>query len=59
MIYKWKRGLDNKVLIALLTDLSKEFDFISHDLLVAKLNAYGLSFPAIKMIQDYVTTTGF
>ena len=24
------------------------------DLLVAKLNAYGLSFPILKMIQDYL-----
>ena len=38
----------------LLTDLSKAFDFICHDLLVAKLHAYGLSLPALKMIQNYL-----
>ena len=59
MMYKWKKAVDNKVLGALLTDISKAFDCIYHDLLVAKLNAYGLSFAAMKMIQDYVTATGF
>ena len=55
MIDKWKKSVDNnKVFGALLTDLSKAFDCINHDLLLAKLNAYGLSFPALKMIQDYL-----
>ena len=55
MIDKWKRAVDNnKVFGALLTDLSKAFDCICHNLLVAKLNAYGLSLPALKMIQDYL-----
>ena len=48
MIDKWKKAVDNnKVLGALLTDLSKAFDCICHDLLAAKLNAYGLSFSAL------------
>ena len=55
MIDKWKKVVDNKILGALLTDLSKAFDCICHDLLVAKFNAYGPSFTAIKTIQDYVT----
>ena len=59
MIDKWKKTVDNKVLWALLADLSKTFDCICHDLLVAKLNAYCLSFCTLKMIQDYVTKKGF
>ena len=52
---RWKKAVDsNKVFGAILTDLSKAFDSICHDLLVAKLHAYGLSLPALKMIQDYL-----
>ena len=55
MIDKWKEAIDkNKVFGALLTDLSKAFDCICHDLLVAKLHAYGLSLSALKTIQDYL-----
>ena len=55
MIDKWKKAVDNhKVFGAVLTDLSKAFDCISHDLLIAKLNAYGLFLPALKLISDYL-----
>ena len=59
IIHKWTKAVDNskafgKAFGALLTDLSKAFDCICHDLLVAKLHAYGLSLPALKMIQDYL-----
>ena len=43
----------NKVLGAVLTDLSKAFDCFCHDILVAKLHANGLSLPALKIIQNY------
>ena len=55
MIDKWEKAVDNNKLFgAILTDLSKAFDCICHDLLVAKLHAYRLSLPALKMIQDYL-----
>ena len=55
MIDKCKKAVDNsKAFGALFTDLSKAFGSICHDLLVAKLHAYGLSLPALKMILDYL-----
>ena len=55
LIDKWKKANDNNsVFGALLTDLSKALDCICHDLLIAKLDAYGLSLPALKLIQNYL-----
>ena len=52
---KWKHAVDSKKLFgAHLTDLSKAFDCICHDLFIAKLNAYGLSFPALKLVHTYL-----
>ena len=51
----WRKALDNKsVAGAVLTDLSKAFDCLSHDLLIAKLQAYGLGKTALKFIYDYL-----
>ena len=53
MVDKWKKAVDNhKVFGAVLTDLSKAFDCICHDLLIAKLNAYGLSLSSLKPISN-------
>ena len=55
MMDKWKKAVDNhKVFGAVLTDLSKEFECICHDLLLAKPNVNGLSLPALKLITDYL-----
>ena len=56
MLEKLKNAVDKgKILGALLTDLSKTFDSLSHDLLIAKLNAYGFSLPALKLVNSYLS----
>ena len=51
----WKKSVDqNGAFGALLTDLSKAFDCVNHDLLVAKLYAYGVDFPSLKLIFSYL-----
>ena len=40
---------------AVLMDLSKAFDCIRHDVLIAKLHAYGFSREALALINDYLT----
>ena len=53
MLGKWKMVVDNKkVFGAVITDLSKAFDCLSHDVLLANLNAYGFSLPALKLMQS-------
>ena len=44
MLEKWRLGVDNNETFgALLTDLPKAFDCLSHDLPIVKLYTYGLS----------------
>ena len=53
---KWKNSVDkDKSLGALLTDLSKAFDCLDHELLTAKLNAYEFTLPALRLIHDYLS----
>ena len=40
---------------ALLTDLSKAFDCMTHDLLIAKLHAMNFDMNALNLIFDYLT----
>ena len=55
MLEAWKKALDDKEYAgAILTDLSKAFDCLNHDLLLAKLDAYGFSNEALKFISSYL-----
>ena len=38
-----------------MTDLSKSFDCISHKLVLAKLNAYGFTLRALRLLHSYLT----
>ena len=40
---------------AVLTDLSKAFDCLSHDLIIAKLKAYWLYKPSLQLMQSYLS----
>ena len=56
LLQKWKASVDKgKVFGVLLTDFSKAFDCLNHELLVAKLNGYGFTLPALKLVHDYLS----
>ena len=55
MLEKWKSSVDTgKAFGVLLTDLSKAFDCLPHKLIIAKLNAYGFSLSALKLMESYL-----
>ena len=56
MIEQWKMSLDNNGLAGgILMDLSKAFDTINHQMLTAKLHAYGFNGDSLELILDYLT----
>ena len=56
MIEKWKKPVDNEnVFGALLTNLSKTFDCLPHELIISKLNSYGFNLTALNLIHNYLT----
>ena len=56
MIEKWKKAMDNgNVFGALLTYLSKAFDCLPHDLIIAKLNSFDFNLTALNLIHNYLT----
>ena len=55
LIEEWKKLLDDKNFVGtVLMDLSKAFDCIPHDLLVAKLSAYGFSKNSVVFFYSYL-----
>ena len=55
MLEVWKKALEGKgTAVAILTDLSKAFDCLNHDLLIAKLEAYGFDSSALFFVKDYL-----
>ena len=55
MLEIWKEAADkNKAYGTLLTDFSKAFDCLSHDLLTSKLHTQGLDIDSRNILQDYL-----
>ena len=56
LIERWKKILDEIGFAdAVLMDLSKEFDTLNHELLIAKLSVYGFNNESLKFIRSYFT----
>ena len=57
MVERLKKCLDGKggIYGAILMDLSKAFDTINHELLIAKLSAYGFCESALQIILSYLS----
>ena len=58
LIKKWKKSVDNDGAFgALLTDLSKAFDCLFLELLIAKLDTYGFDKSSLKLIHSYLSSS--
>ena len=56
MTEKWRKCLDKGGISgAILTDLSKAFDCILHDLLIAKLAAYGFDYQSLRITESFLS----
>ena len=55
LIEEWRKNLDGNYIVGgVLMDLPKAFDCIPHDLLIAKLDSYGLDRNLLKYINSYL-----
>ena len=60
MFEKWKKVPDNGGSCgALFVDLSKAFDCIVHDILLAKLSVYGFDYNSLKLINSFLSARKF
>ena len=56
LLEKWRDILDKKGYAGgVLMDLSKAFYTLDHDLLLAKLHAYGMNLKSVELIRNYLS----
>ena len=56
LLQEWKNELDKSGFIgAILMDLSKAYDCLTHDLLVAKFEAYGIGKSGLSLLLNYLS----
>ena len=56
LLEKWEQAVDSgQIFGSLLTELSKKFHCLDHELLTAKLNVCGFSLPALKLVHEYLS----
>ena len=56
MVESWKVRLNNGSKVGVITiDLSEAFDSLNHELLLTKLNAYGLDSNSVTFMKSYLT----
>ena len=56
MTENWRKCLNKGGISgAILTDLSKAFDCILHDLLIAKLAAYGFDYQSLRIMESFLS----
>ena len=57
LLQRWQKELDSSGLVGtILMDLSKAYDCLPHDLIIAKFEAYGLSKSSLSLLLDYLTS---
>ena len=59
LLEKWKKTIDNKGSAGeVLMDLSKALDTLNHELLIAKLHAYGFGKESLMLLLSYLSNRG-
>ena len=56
LLEEWRKCLDNNYVVGgVLIDLSKAFDCVPHDLLIAQLEAYGINKNLLACLHPYLS----